>query len=135
MWKKFNNTFEVSNTGEVRFSKSKSLFPVSAKYDKNGQQNGYRYLRTLNPVRNRPMHRLVATLFVENPCPKTSNNNPYYFNVVDHRDGCRANNHFTNLLWVNPHLNAINRCPRGVFYDLEEKKWKSIIKCKEKITG
>jgi hypothetical protein len=48
------------------------------------------------------IHRLVAEAFVENPRPDI-------FNVVDHINCDKLNNHYTNLRWVDTELNSANR--------------------------
>ena len=48
------------------------------------------------------IHRLVAKAFVHNPRPDI-------FTVVDHIDHSRTNNHYTNLRWVSPRFNKINK--------------------------
>lgn len=54
------------------------------------------------------VHRLVAKKFVINPCPG-------YFNVVDHIDGCRTNNHADNLRWLTNNLNLASNRAKNVF--------------------
>lgn len=48
------------------------------------------------------VHRLVALAFVPNPRPDL-------FKFVDHIDGNRRNNHYTNLRWVTRQLNGLNQ--------------------------
>lgn len=43
--------------------------------------------------RNISIHRLVAYYFVDNP-------NPEIYNIVNHKDGNKLNNDYTNLEWV-----------------------------------
>ena len=44
------------------------------------------------------VHRLVARVFVKNPCPE-------YFKVVHHLDNNRSNNYAENLQWTTKALN------------------------------
>jgi hypothetical protein len=79
----------VREDGSVRFSSGKIT---------NGRvdNRGYRTLL------DRHVHRVVARAFVPNPRPDI-------FNMVDHIDCDRLNNHYTNLRWVDAALNSANR--------------------------
>ena len=46
-----------------------------------------------NKLPDKYVHRMVAKAFVHNP-------NPEEFTVIDHIDGNKQNNHYTNLEWV-----------------------------------
>ena len=48
------------------------------------------------------MHVMVARAWVYNPCP-------HRFHWVDHIDGDKQNNHASNLRWVSPSLNGLNK--------------------------
>lgn len=63
----------------------------------------YMYVNVWNDEGDRKLirvHRLVALCYVENP----SN-----FNIVDHIDGNRLNNHYLNLRWTTSTGNQKNR--------------------------
>ena len=47
-----------------------------------------------------PLHRLIATQWIDNP---------YNYKVVDHIDGDKTNWHIDNLRWTNHKENARNR--------------------------
>ena len=47
-------------------------------------------------------HRLVALHYVKN-------DNPDEYDMVDHIDRNKKNNHYTNLRWVNNQMNTLNR--------------------------
>ena len=53
-------------------------------------------------------HRLVALAFVENP-------NPGEFNVVNHIDGNKLNNHPSNLEWTNVSGNTKHAIEKGLY--------------------
>ena len=57
----------------------------------------YQQIKTKNK-RFYYVHRLVARVFVENPCPE-------YFDQVHHLDNNRQNNNHTNLQWTSKKLN------------------------------
>jgi len=63
----------------------------AAKY-RGIRETGYYGVGT-NLLQDKFVHRMVATAFVHNPDPET-------FTVVDHIDGDKLNNHYTNLEWV-----------------------------------
>ena len=82
----------------------------------------YKRVALKNPFENKfksfLVHRLVAFLYVPNPAPSI-------FRCVDHIDGTK-NNHYTNLRWVNHHLNSINRTSaRGCYFVKRWKKWRA----------
>jgi hypothetical protein len=54
--------------------------------------------KKFNCLVHRLVHRLVAQAYVDNPDPNN-------FNVVDHIDGNKQNNHFSNLRWCSNKMN------------------------------
>ena len=71
------------------------------------------------------VHRLVAQAFCYNP-------NPEEYTIVDHIDGDKYNNNYTNLRWVNSKQNAMNRktnerlpCKEYYFGEIDN-SWKPI---------
>ena len=127
--KKWRNLF-VTSFGEVFCDVNlKHKFPLSKRYkiDKKTKEKvweGYYSVQFPHSRKHFPVHRIVAELFITKPNPK--------FNVVDHINGCRADNRITNLRWCNAHLNAINRPPLGIRYKRFRKGWVSHIRCKQK---
>ena len=63
------------------------------------------------------MHKMVGRAWVYNPCPAK-------FKWIDHIDGDRQNNHASNLRWVSPSLNGLNKT-RDEYARKETRKYKS----------
>jgi len=72
--------------------------------------NGRGYRKTTLTISGkqvqRYVHRLVAELYVENP------NN---LNQVNHKDGDKSNNHYSNLEWVTSLANVTHAIKNGFF--------------------
>jgi hypothetical protein len=73
------------------------------------KKRGYMYVRTTNG--NLQVHRLVASAFVPNP------NNKQY---VNHIDGDKQNNHYTNLEWVTCRENVQHAIAIGLTKQLRK---------------
>ena len=83
IWKQYNSHYEVSEYGDVRNIHTKKLL-------KGANHEGYlRYSLRYGKIENVFAHRLVAELFLE----------PNYENkrTVNHKDGNKRNNHYSNL--------------------------------------
>ena len=85
-------------------------------YDNGG---GYRIIKCRG--KTKCVHRLVATAYVYNPRPDI-------FTQVDHINRVRDDNRATNLRWVSPELNALNKEKSqvrqiGSFYSPRSKRW------------
>ena len=86
---------QVSNQGRVRF-RTKYILPQRI------GKCGYKYVNGVKGYgRYTMVHRLVLHAFSIQPHPK-------YF-IVDHKNGNRSDNRRTNLRWVTPSLNNLNR--------------------------
>jgi hypothetical protein len=100
IWKKHEDfdDYEFSNYGRFRKSNTKKILKNTAD-DKSSKTKKGGYIITFLKntklgVRKRVrIHRMVAKLFVHNP-------NPLEYTVVNHIDGDKINNHYTNLEWV-----------------------------------
>jgi hypothetical protein len=108
----------------------KHQFPFSKKYKRNKKTNeitwdGYYYIKFPNSPKYFPVHRIMAELYIENPCPG-------FFKIVDHINRCRTDNSISNLRYVNAHLNAINKPPIGIKYRRFRKGWVSRLSCRRK---
>lgn len=80
--------FKISSHGRVKGVKRNNLISTRV-------HEGYYDCRIKNRNGDKKtprIHQLVAQLFVENSCPETNN-------VVNHIDGNKLNNHFSNLEW------------------------------------
>lgn len=92
-WKditKFNGKFAVSNCGQIRNNKTGKVLKLNV----NGE--GYLHVTVKPSGRNGKaygirVHREVAKAFVPEVSEKT---------FVNHIDGVKTNNHYTNLEWV-----------------------------------
>lgn len=107
IWKNYGNTnYQFSNTGKVKSTKkNKILKPQS-----NG--NGYEIIRIwregLGEGRRFEqvyIHRIVASLFIENPQNKK---------YVNHKDFNKKNNNVSNLEWVTAKENTQHAFLNGV---------------------
>jgi hypothetical protein len=100
-------------------------FPEFFKFDRNGESNGYLYARCNE--RDIAVHRLMGRTWVKNPLP-------HHFDRIDHRNRIKTDNSADNLLFVNAHLNAINReNTRCTQFCHKKKLWKTAIMNKGQI--
>lgn len=109
-WKEikgYEGSYQISNKGRV-----KSLDRVVNGRKLKGKilsANGNRYLKVIlyknNIGKNKDVHRLVAIHFVDG-----------YFNnaVVNHKDGDKLNNLFTNLEWCTSEHNNLHAKETGL---------------------
>lgn len=91
MWKDipgWEDRYEVNECGEVRNKITNNLL--------QGDKNNFGYLRVCLHENHRHQkffrHRLVATLFLQNP---------FGFREVNHKDCNKQNNHVSNLEWCD----------------------------------
>lgn len=105
-WKQINNhsTFSISEDGHFRNDiTGKILRPTISK-------TGY-WVITIRPNGRKgksyclKLHRLVAEAFIANP-----DNKPH----INHKDGNKLNNNFTNLEWVTPKENTTHAIKIGL---------------------
>lgn len=113
-----NGEYYISDYGRVKshkYGKERILKPSLI-------GNGYQavLINSLNKkTKCKTIHKLVALSFIQNP-----ENKPQ----VNHKDGNKLNNHFSNLEWVTPKENVYHAWRIG----LKEKTRLAIIKSKSK---
>lgn len=121
IWKpvpEFESLYEVSNFGNVRSLDrkviQKNAFGTYSDVIYKGQllkfqkaKNGYLYFNARSQTSNKTLkpHRLVAILFVENP---------HLYLEVNHIDGNKENNNYTNLEWCTPKQNQQHAVNTGL---------------------
>lgn len=99
------------------------------------QTNGYIQVAIINDSgikKYKLLHRLVATAFCEND---------FDHPTVDHIDGNKQNNHFSNLRFASLSQNNRNKKKRvnksskyiGVYFDKSRNKWKATIRIEKNI--
>lgn len=101
--------YYISNFGNVRNSDRKQFNSLTNTYSvfkstilKQTESFGYKYVGIKykdGTVKRKRVHILVATYFIKNI-------NPEKYNIVNHKDGNKANNVFTNLEWCDIQYNT-----------------------------
>ena len=91
----------VSDYGRVWNSKTNKPVALSKCHFSNHKSRGYLacMLYSGGAQKHVFVHRLVASVFCENPNPET-------YTIVDHIDNDPRNNLASNLRWVTPRINA-----------------------------
>lgn len=98
--KNYDN-YEISNYGNVKNTKTNNIYSLS---------NNTLYYKVSLYTRDKKrithkIHRLVALFFVDNP------NN---YDIVNHIDENKKNNHYTNLEWCDNKENVTHSCGKKV---------------------
>lgn len=109
MWKTYISNYEISNTGQLRNSKTGRILKpkVSNKgYVKYGISISGKYKDVF-------AHRAVAETFVPNP-----DNKPQ----VNHKDGNKKNNDYTNLEWSTGSENIVHAFDNNLMNSNHSKK-------------
>ena len=104
-WKslKENSNYEISNYGNFRNIKGKIL-------KCNINKRGYLYcnISTKGKVSKVKIHILVAKYFVKNVLNK---------DTVNHKDGNKLNNHYSNLEWLTRKENIQHRYANNLMHN------------------
>jgi len=129
IWKKNEDfdDYEFSNHGRFRKSDTKIILKNTISVDKHrGRTDGYVITFIKNTKTNKRqrvrIHRMVAILFIYNP-------NPSKYNVINHIDGNKINNHYTNLEWTTVLKNNQHAWATGLSkstYNLDDDKIRKI---------
>ena len=104
----YEDLYEISNYGNVRSLDKCFLDKEGKVYRREGvhlkpARNKYGYLQvslsTSNKQSSHTIHTLVTRMFIDNP-----ENKP----TVNHKDGDKLNNHYSNLEWATKSEQAIH---------------------------
>lgn len=125
-----NGMFEIGDDGNIYYPGTDKT--KGQKWDKK-TRNKYKYVHLAyngyaTSGRNKKskklyIHRLVAQYFIENPDPET-------LDQVNHKDGDKHNNHYTNLEWSNNRLNVQHAFDNGLNRGTTGKRWSEETKAK-----
>lgn len=96
-WKIYDHIYSISENGDVRNDRTLKILSPEIHYKG--------YLRVTLHKKRKFIHRLVAILYVSNP-----DNKPQ----VNHLDGIKANNHYTNLAWCTNSENNLHAYTIGL---------------------
>ncbi|AIW03342.1 HNH homing endonuclease [Bacillus phage Mater] len=101
MWKTYIGNYEMNELGQLRNSKTGRILKPKI------SNKGYVVygISLEGKYKDVSAHRAVATLFVDNPEGKP---------VVNHKDGNKQNNCYTNLEWATNSENTVHAVQEGM---------------------
>ena len=111
--------FKVSNRYKYYITKDGKVYKTDTRNNKTTEcyyhiAHGYKRIRVTDidsgKRRYLRVHRLVAKYFVNNPKPNE-------YDIVNHIDGDKMNNHYTNLEWCNISENTQHAYNAGLVKD------------------
>ena len=117
--KRIEFDFNVSERYEYFVTENGEVFKVDTRNGKTSEcyyhiAHGYKRIRVTdidtNTRRYIRVSRLVAMYYVENP-------NPEEYDIVNHIDGDKMNNHYTNLEWCNISMNTQHAYDNNLVFD------------------
>lgn len=105
-WKKIEgyNNYSVSNFGRVRNDKRNHMMSPTLR-SKNSPYFAVCLTDNDGKAKRKNVHRLVAEAFIPNPNCKPQ---------INHKDGDKENNHYSNLEWVTSSENSIHAYKLGL---------------------
>lgn len=119
----FSYFYAISNYGRVKSYKRDKpiiLSTITNVYGYNIVKIAYGHTQSKNnPKRSIQVHRLVAQYFVEN-------SDPEHKIIVNHKDGNKMNNYYTNLEWCSYLENTQHAIATGLFDPHKPKNKKNI---------
>lgn len=105
------NAYLISEYGDIYNLRLKRVMKPEITKNKNGDNYKRMGLVTSDGGHTHVLiHRMVALYFLP------ENDDPYHKIFVDHNDGNKFNNHYSNLEWVTPSENAIRAYKMGLSY-------------------
>lgn len=103
------NSYLISEHGDIYNLRTEAIMKLEAIPTNKGNIYYRIGLGTNDNSRVKVLvHRLVALYFLP------ENDDPIRKNIVDHLDGNKLNNHYSNLEWVTPSENAIRAYKMGL---------------------
>lgn len=130
VWKVIEDSdghYFISNLGRLKREEYEFVDKANKKQHRNSyikdggclnKYNGYYYYSYRNNKglhNHMSVHRLVAIHFINNPCPEK-------YDQVNHLDGNKANNIFSNLEWCNERLSMKHASKHGLINRDSEKR-------------